>query len=55
MAKKKPKPKPVPAPMEPAWWERLTTRVSRMGVQEWAGAGVFVCLVALGVILYVTR
>lgn len=55
MAKKKPttvKPKPPP---EPAWWERLTTRVSNFGVQEWAGLGVFVCLAVLLVTLYATR
>ncbi len=50
MAKKKPKPVP-----EPAWWERLTTRVSSFGVQEWVGAGVFVLVVVLVVSLYASR
>lgn len=55
MAKKKPttvKPKPPP---EPAWWERVTTRVSSMGVQEWCGVGVFVLVVVALTILYATR
>ncbi len=55
MAKKKPttvKPKPAP---EPAWWERLTTRVSSMGVQEWCGVGVLVLVVVVLVAIYVTR
>ena len=50
MAKKKAK--PVPAP---TWWERLTTRVSMFGVQEWVGAGVFALVVVLVVSLYASR
>lgn len=41
--------------MKVTWWERLTTRVSLFGVQEWVGAGVFVLVVVLAVILYATR
>ncbi len=58
MAKKKPtKPRPMQVPPEPAptWWERLTTRVSLFGVQEWVGAGVVMLIVALAVTLYVSR
>ena len=58
MAKKKPtKPRPMQVPPEPAptWWERLTTRVSSFGVQEWIGAGVFVLVVVLVVSLYASR
>lgn len=54
MARKKPttaKPKPAP---EPAWWERLTTRVSSMGPQEWAGLGVFCSLVVIVLVLSLT-
>lgn len=54
-SKKKPKPKPAPAPEKVTWWERLTTRVSMFGVQEWVGAGVFVLVVVLVVSLYASR
>ena len=61
MASKKPKqPKaklnPVPAtPEKITWWERLTTRVSSFGTQEWVGAGVVVAVVVLVVSLYASR
>lgn len=41
--------------MKTTWWERLTTRVALFGVQEWAGAGVVMLIVALAVTLYVSR
>lgn len=55
MARKKKVTAPPPPPPKTTWWERLTTRVSMFGVQEWAGVGVFVCVVAVLVILYATR
>jgi hypothetical protein len=58
MASKKPraaKPKPAPPPPpKQTWWEKLTTRVSMFGVQEWAGVGVFCGVVAILLVLYLT-
>ena len=54
MARKKKVTAPPPPPPKQAWWERLTTRVSMFGVQEWAGLGVFCGIVAIILVLSLT-